>query len=200
MDQKGIRDVAAELTEEELAELDRHGKTKGSLQDRAVQPEAEVVRQDPEAELPVEALDPDDLPDWAQAAIPAKLRIPKGRVVAVFRFRREWTDDKVKDRTCVMWNLSVGDEKLANQRGGDTSGNVVMELSKQMVRAVDGNPVDFTGANRDGNIDAWWNAIGRKCRSLVISHYIKSHSLTTAEKMDFLANCQAVRSFCVAGA
>jgi hypothetical protein len=199
MDQKGIREMAAELSEEELADLERHGKTKGALQDLPVQSEAEVARQDPDAELPVEG-DPDDLPDWAQEAIPGKIKIPKGRQVAVFRFRKEWTDDKTRDRTCVLWNLSVGDEKLANQRGGDISGNVVMELSKQMIRAVDGNPIDFSGKNPSGNLDFWWNAIGRKCRTLIISHYIRSHSLSTAEKMDFLANCVAVRSFCVAGA
>ncbi len=183
----------------ESRDLEEHGRTR----ETATAPVArEEELRDPAIEdLAASAPDGDvsALPQWARDAIPESLRIPEGETVYVMRFLREWTKDRRQDRTCVMWQLSVGDEKLANQRGGDNSGNVLMELSKQMVRAVDGKKVDYSGRNQGASLDAWWNAIGRKCRTLIVSTFIKVHSLSDAEKAYFLAHCVAARTLSIAG-
>lgn len=144
----------------------------------------------------VDADDPAQLPQWAREAIPANLKIPPGRTITVMRFRAEWTDrkDKGKDRTCVLWNLSVGDERLANQRGGDNVFMNTNEQAKQMIRAIDGLLADYSGRQGPANIDTFWNEIGKKCRGLVINHFIRAHSLTDAEKMDFLQRCLVLRT------
>jgi len=188
------------LTAEEMRELNQRGRAKEDAElERPVQPEHEAAVDPAVDELAAINDDPSAMPSWAQAAIPAGLQIPRGRTVIVFRFLREWTDDKVQDRTCVLWNLSVGDEKLANQRGGDNSNNVLMELSKQMIRAIDGAKIDYTGRDKSVDINAWWNVIGRKCRSLIVSAFVRNHSLTTAEKIDFLAHHQCARTFYAVG-
>jgi len=163
-----------------------------------VQSEKSVASEDPDF-LDSQYGATDELEDWAQEAVPSSLKIPKNRTVAVLRFKSEWTDARDGDRTCVLWNLSVGDEKLANQRGGDNSRVVLMELAKQQIRAIDGKVIDHTGRTRDANIDVWWNAIGHKCRSLIYSHFVRAHNLSTEERLDFLANCVAVRTFSAGG-
>jgi hypothetical protein len=174
------------LTPEEQAELE-----KGTV---AVKPESEVAAEDP-AIIEVGPQDTgEDLDDWASAALPHDLKIPMGRTVVIMRFRAEWTDTVHKgDRTCVLWNLSVGDGKLANLRGADNGFNTMIERAKQMVRAVDGNVVVWDRAC-PGNIKTWWEEIGEKCRNLIVAHYTKSHSLSMPEKLDFFAHCVVART------
>jgi hypothetical protein len=188
---------AAELTELEggkppedtdVAELFRP-----DVVERPVRLEQDVLREDAEtsAEMGPEET-PDVMPAWAVASIPQGLRVPMGRTVVVMRFRSEWTDRADKgDRTCVLWNLSVGDEKIANQRGGDNAVNVTNEQAKAMIRAVDGTIADPQPGK---NVDQFWNEIGKKCRGLVINHYVRAHSLTQAEKISFLASCCVART------
>jgi hypothetical protein len=188
------------LSREEQQELEQHGRTKDDVDTVPVAADDEL--QDPALDEVAAVADDGDtstLPEWAQNAIPPNLKIPKGETVFVVRFLKEWTKDRSCDRTAVIWQLSVGDEKLANQRGGDNSANVLMELSKQMIRAIDGKKVDYTGRSKEANLDAWWNAIGRKCRSLISAMFIRMHALSDEEKSYFLARCYVARTLCVDG-
>ncbi len=189
------RDAVGKPTPEELRELDEQGQEGAGAAEVRVKPEAEVAREDPAvAELaPDEGAD--SLPAWAQQAIPQGLEVPMGRTLVVMRFRAEWTDARhLGDRTCVVWNLSVGDEKLANSRAGDNVFSNTMEMAKQMIRAIDGAVIDYSGKTRGASVDHFWNEIGKKCRGMVISHFVRAHSLTLAEKMDFLARCLVART------
>jgi hypothetical protein len=199
----GFQAVADEVlrqgkpTPDELRMLETEGATKPGEEDEPMPllaDEAQTAREGDDAVAETPAA-PGTLPEWAREAIPADLTIPPGRTVVVMKFLPEWTDAVHKgERTCVMWNLSVGDEKLANQRGGDNYHNNLIEKAKQMIRAIDGRIVDYTGKNPTANLDTWWNEIGLKCRALVTNHYYRAHSLTTTEKMDFLAHCCVART------
>lgn len=153
---------------------------------------------DPDDEPVPAGADPGALPPWAQAAVPAptaEMAIPPNRTVSVMRLRAELTDSPSKgDRLVLLWNLSVGDEKLANKRAGDSQFDATMEQAKQMVRAIDGQWVDFSGKLGPRNVDQFWDEIGKRCRNLIINHYVRVHSLTKAEQLDFLANCVVTRT------
>jgi hypothetical protein len=182
---------AKDVLDDDLADLERPAQ----VVEPPIQMEQDVLANDMAVLEHSPQGSRDALPGWAAAAIPADLEVPAGRTLVVMRFRTEWTDRKDKgDRTCVLWNLSVGDEKLANQRGGDNVFVNTMEMAKQMVRAIDGLRVDFTGKVPAAQLDPWWDEIGKKCRGLIINHFIRAHSLTTSEKMDFLAVCLVART------
>lgn len=142
-----------------------------------------------------------DVPNWAK--LPPNFKIPPGRVVAFIRLRSEWTDmpakgevheDGVRYRQCIVWNLTGSDEKHAIARTRGDTMRLAAELSKQMVRCIDGNKSDWTGQPGPGRVDSWWEEIGAKCRQLIQSYYIKTHTLTEEEKKDFFDNCIAVRT------
>jgi hypothetical protein len=207
--EKTIKEVASELSKDELRDLERNGRMKEVPDDAPSAPvETEPELQDPALDTLAAcavAEDEDDeadvtkLPAWARDAIPPDLKIPKGETVYVMRFLAPWTKSKTVDRTCVLWSLSIGDEKLANQRGGDNSQNTLLELAKQMVRAIDGHRIDYTGRKPEASIDKWWNDIGRKCRTLIVSTFIRMHSLSDDERAYFLAHCVAARTLFVGG-
>jgi hypothetical protein len=181
---------AKDIADDELLDLERP-----VVVEPVVQLEQDVLANDPAVLEHSPRGSRDALPAWAAMAIPADMEVPPGRTLAIMRFRTEWTDRADKgDRTCVLWNLSVGDEKLANQRGGDNVFTNTMEMAKQMVRAIDGLRVDYTGKVPAAQLDPWWDDIGKKCRGMIINHFIRAHSLTTSEKMDFLAVCLVART------
>ncbi len=141
------------------------------------------------------------VPDWV--TLPAGFRIPPGRVISFIRLKSEWTDtpnkgevhsDGVRYRQCAVWNLNGADEKQAITRTRGDSMRLVAELTKQMCRVIDGNKADWTGRPGPGSLDIWWDEIGAKCRQLVQNHYVKTHSLTEAERADFFEHCIAVRT------
>lgn len=133
------------------------------------------------------------LPDWVK--IPSELQLPKGRRILAMRFRADWTETPEKgDRQCVLWTLTEADEKLAFRRTRGESQMAINELSKQMIRAVDGKRVDWTGGDDEASIQLWWNEIGMSCRTLVKNAYAKLHTLEAAQLVDFFTNCQVVRT------
>jgi hypothetical protein len=135
-----------------------------------------------------------DIPDWVQVP-PNFAWPPGGRQVAFIRFRAEWTDAPSKgDRVCILWNLSVSDESAAIQRTRGEQLRFAPEMSKQMIRAVDGVKVDWSGRPGPGNPEIFWNEIGSKCRQLLVNHYVKTHVLVSEEQEDFLTNCVHVRT------
>jgi hypothetical protein len=123
------------------------------------------------------------------------LRYPPGRAVYFLRFRAEWTDTPQKgDRQCVVWPLSDRDEKLAYGRINlGTSGvkAVSLEMAKQMVRAIDGVKVNWSGKRGPSSIDEFWTDIGARCRSMIERLFLKTHSLDQAQVDDFFENCVA---------
>ena len=141
-----------------------------------------------------EQQDPNVLPDWV--VMPPDLTIPPGRTVGFLRFRAPWTDCPEKgDRQCIVWNLSDMDERIAIKRTtmGDSM-QLAGELSKQMIRAIDGVKVNWAAVKGPGCIDEFWKEIGSKCRQMVIRWYTQNHSLTDTEQADFFENCAVVRT------
>jgi hypothetical protein len=158
---------------------------------------------------PVTAPDPDDedtppampslpeptegaAPEWAH--LPKDLRWPKGRQVLFVRFRAEMTDTRWKgERQAILWPISMGDKKLALGRAGGDPNRLSDELTKCMVRAIDGHVVDTTGVPGPANLDAWWDEIGEKCRSMLSRIFVQLHVVSRDEAADFFESCVAVR-------
>jgi len=134
-----------------------------------------------------------DIPAWVKT--PPGFVYPRGRVVSFVRFRADWTDIPSKgERQCVIWYLTSNDEKVAIARTRGDSLRTLAENTKQMVRVIDGRPVDKSGKPGAGNIDGWWNEIGAKCRQQLMSWYLKTHALSAEERVDFFVHCVAVRT------
>jgi hypothetical protein len=132
----------------------------------------------------------DGAPDWA--VIPPGFNPPKGVQLYFMRFRGAWTEKPNKgERQCILWSLSVGDEKNALSRARGDVLRTLDEMSKQTVRAIDGQLVDWTGTNAEANLDVWWNEIGPRCRALLQRHYTQTHNLSSKEQDDFFENCIA---------
>lgn len=140
----------------------------------------------------IPAADDGPLPAWVIS--PEGLKYPRGRQAYFLRFRGEWTDTPKKgDRQCILWTLNDGDEKMAYARSMGDPNRAMGQLARQMVRAVDGHVVDWSGAPSPGNIDKWWSEIGGKCRSQIVRLYTKLHILQLEDQKDFFENCVAVR-------
>jgi hypothetical protein len=132
-------------------------------------------------------------PEWVLIP-PPPFKLPRRRVLSFLRFRAIWTDTPEKgDRQCILWNLTATDERFALQRSRGDGLRTITEYAKQMVRAIDGVVVNRSGTGA-GNVDAWWNEVGAKCRQLIINHYLRTHTLNTDERKDFFSNCVAVRT------
>ncbi len=132
-------------------------------------------------------------PQWAK--IPSGFKFPRGRQVAFIRFRAEWTDTPWKgDRQAIVWSLTDADEKIGLARAMGDVNRAANELSKQMLRAVDGYEVTWDGSPGPGNIDRWWTEIGGKCRQILVRVYTQLHVLSEEERTDFFENCIEVRT------
>ena len=132
-------------------------------------------------------------PAWAK--IPSDLKFPRGRQVAFLRFRQEWTDTPASgERQCIVWSLTDADEKMALSRAMGDAARAASELTKQMLRSVDGFVADWSGAPSPANIDTWWRDIGARCRQMLIRIYTQLHVLSEDERKDFFENCIELRS------
>ena len=135
----------------------------------------------------------DDVPEWG--VVPENLRVPKGKRIMFIRFRAEWTDAPMKgERQCIIWTLTDGEEKLANDRCGGSSSRAPAEYSKQMIRAIDGVTVDWSKRVGPGSIDEFWREIGPKCRGMLMRIYAQLHLPSDPELNDFFEHCVAVRT------
>ena len=132
-------------------------------------------------------------PSWFR--VPEGFAPPAGRQLTFLLFRGAWTDSPGKgDRTCILWNLTEADEKLALKRTRGEAMRTLDELAKQCVRVVDGHAADWTGKQGPGSVERWWREVGSKCRQQVKNHYVKTHTLDASETADFFTNCVAVRT------
>jgi hypothetical protein len=155
--------------------------------------EAKITEFDGEPESDEKNVAIGGIPPWGMP-IPRDMPVPKGKVPVYIRFLKEWTDrPDLQDRQCVIWTLSVSDEKLANKRAsGVGESNALAELAKQMIKVVDGNPVDWSKRNKDADIDVFWEQIGPKCRSILVTMYLRLHSLSEVERCHFFEFCVGV--------
>lgn len=163
---------------------------------------AEIAKLDAEQKkeatdkLPVaeENADPNALPDWVE--FPSAFRIPAGKTIAFMRFRAEWTDAPAKgDRWCALWPITDAEQKLAFKRARGDQLRLFSEFAKQTIRLIDGKAPDWTG-NHPGapTVDRFWADIGEKCRVEIQNYYAKTHSLSGAERDDFLKHCFVTRT------
>jgi len=155
--------------------------------------------EEPEAEPPVRVggrlpkATSDRIPPWVK--LPEGFRFPRNRAVAFLFFHAHMTDTPGKgDRQAIVWSLDPEGEKMAFGRALSDVNRAPAELSKQMVRAVDGHAVDWSGLpGAPGNVDVFWRDIGPKYRDLIQRVYVQLHVLTREETDDFFENCVALR-------
>jgi hypothetical protein len=190
---KSFRDATQQVRESEptpddLQELDESGPPEDD-------PEADVdAREVPQVTGPAQPRDLTGLPGWVK--IPQDLEFPpRGVTWCCMRFEPEWTDrPDAGERQCILWNLSVGDEKFARKRARGDAESMLDEQAKQMIRAIDGQRIDYGSPNSPYSPDRFWDEIGKKCRMLVMNYFMKVHTLEPAEKLHFFANCLVART------
>ncbi len=140
--------------------------------------------------------DPSALPEWVK--MPAGFKMPPGKQVAFMLFKKEWTDrPELGDRQCIIWPLSLSDEKVSLKRARNEAAMVMPSQTMQTIRAIDGMKSDWTGRPAAGvsySVAKFYDEIGAKCRSMLENYYLKSHVLSADEQADFFLNCLAVRS------
>ena len=158
----------------------------------AIVPEEEGAKP-VKAFAPIPDARPGGAPGWAR--LPAGMRFPRGRQVAFIKFKPEWTDAPQKgERQCIVWGLTDIDEKLAFGRAMGDSNRAMGELTKQMIRSIDGIPVDWSGGGGPGSIDAWWREIGGKCRQILSRIYTQMNVLPPEDQKHFFEQCIELRT------
>lgn len=187
--EQGSRVVkGADLTAEEMALLGGSGEEETGPGDVSEEDELE-----PDPTGAASPADPNAIPEWV--TLPEGIVLPKGRQLTFVRFRAAWTIRPEKgDRVCVLWPLTEADEKLALKRTRGEALRTIDELTKQIIRVIDGHKADWTGTRTAGTVNMFWDEIGPKCRQQLKNIYAKTHTLDLAETTDFFINCVAVRT------
>jgi hypothetical protein len=209
------------LTPEEEAELEaKKGRAVerglGSVEelDELEAKEAEQVAAQDAQDAQVAAPADEGPPPWV--VIPQNMKFPEGRQIVFMRFPSEWTTrpkaglvwggpDTFKNssidypfkgkphRQCILWTLSVNDERLARKAAGGESLVVFEELAKRCIRAIDGQVADLT-RGRLGNVPQFWEEIGPACRQQIVNYYHRSHSLSEEQRQVFFLFGAVARS------
>lgn len=139
-----------------------------------------------------ECRDPRRIPSWAK--VPAGFKMPPGVQVFFVRVRRKLTRTPEKgDRVAILWELTPADEAAAYKRAGGDDRRVPAELVKQMVRAFDGQKVDYSRGSLSG-IETFWREIGARGRTLLRALYNRAHNVDAEDAADFFLRCVAVRN------
>jgi hypothetical protein len=163
----------------------------------------EPARAAAEAE-PEETDDETRFPAWAK--VPEGLKFPAGVSIwfvplQVRLMRKKTGGDAIvlKDgttRVCrqvIFWELNLEDQRRAFQRAGGDANRAADELTLQMIRAVDGSPVDWTSESSPHHPRRIWSDMGPKIRNLMHRLYTATHVLGDAEVQDFFVNCVDVK-------
>lgn len=148
--------------------------------------EAVLAGNEPEEEHPDAT---SSVPEWAN--IPKGLKLPRpGCSVAFMRIPAAWTTDPAKgDRWCACWQIGETEERLAYQRSRNDMQRSVNELSKATIRIVDGHKADWSGvATKPGSVSEFWSAIGPKGRHMIRNYYVRTHTVSDEEVLDFFSN------------
>lgn len=135
----------------------------------------------------------ESLPDWAKEALPVDLKLPQGgKQIAILRLESGLTDAQAMgDRTIVIWNLTVRDERLARTRARGHADWLYDEYAKRMLRAIDGKAVLDTAS---AVVDRFWDEIGSKYRGHLVSWYVRTHNLSDEERLRFFTNNVVIRT------
>lgn len=131
------------------------------------------------------------VPDWVQ--VPEGFRFPRGMPLVFMRLRCKYTPSMGQDRQLICWPINIADQKLALGRSQGDNARAVDEMTKQMVRVVDGMRVDWSGAPGPANIDQWWDMIGAPNRNLLNRVFTQLHIPSPEQVSDFFESCIAVR-------
>ena len=134
-------------------------------------------------------------PSWAK--VPAGFSFPPGWTIWFVRFPAKLTNlPKGEDRTCILWNLSESDEKRASKLARGDGIRIIDEMTKAMIRSVDGKKISLAPTSEDGfgNVTQFWNEIGGKYRQQLKGIYLKTHVMDAAENADFFEHCVAPRT------
>lgn len=144
------------------------------------------------AERMADALDPDAAaeapPEWA--VVPEGLKLPEeGSQIAFIRIPARWTRSPSKgDRVCICWPIGETEERLAYARSRGDMVRSMTELAKATIRAVDGHRADWSGnMAKPGSITTFWSDIGPKGRSMIRNYYVRTHTVTDEEALDFFS-------------
>jgi len=128
-------------------------------------------------------------PEWGH--IPQGLNLPAvGTQVAFLRIPAKWTRNPSQgDRTCVVWPIGETEERLAYGRSRGDVTRSMTELTKAAIRAIDGHRADWSGdLKKEGSVTEFWTSIGPKGRSMIRNWYLKTHSVSDEEALDFFSN------------
>ncbi len=130
---------------------------------------------------------------FPRAMIPKDIVFPRGIEVLFIKIPRKYTAAQHRgDRFLIVWGSSEADEKLSIGRAMGDNNRGVAELTKQVIRAVDGHIADWSGMPTPGSIDQIWREIGPKGRNLMIRLMTKINTLDEAELTYFFEACIAV--------
>lgn len=181
-----------QLTPEDEAALDADGEAtpahaKGLPSDEE---SAQAMREREDLEPP----QTEGVPAWV--VVPTNFRWPKKTKQVYFvRFRAELTETPEKgERQAILFGLNEADEKIARKRAAGDRDKTIPELTKQMLRAVDGESVDWMAKFGKGNPVTFWKEIGYVARQQLQAIFLKTHQFTPEQQSDFFTNCVAVMS------
>jgi hypothetical protein len=127
-------------------------------------------------------------PEWA--TVPAGLKLPEeGSQIVFIRIPARWTRTPAKgDRVCICWPIGETEERLAYQRSRGDQVRSVSELAKATIRAIDGVKADWSGTmSKQGSVTSFWTDIGPKGRAMLRNYYVRTHSVTEEEALDFFS-------------
>ena len=176
------------LTPEEEARLDGRPSGRRQTQEPAEEPQ-EAAAVDDEADLSTRDAD-EAPPEWAQVPGDGFKLPPDGKEVLYIKIPGSLTDYKGKgDRQCIMWNLTYADEKNALKRCFNDPMRTTDEMTRQMIRAIDGRRVNWASPASPDGIDRWWDEIGIRARMLLKGIFVKRTSASQEERLDFFGNC-----------
>ncbi len=130
----------------------------------------------------------DGIPGWA--TLPPGLKMPhQGVQVAFLRIPAKWTTNPSRgDRWCVCWPIGEMEERLAYSRSRGDMARSVGEMTKATIRVIDGKKADWSGEQtKPGSVAEFWNSIGPKGRQVVRNYYVRTHTVSEEEALDFFA-------------
>ncbi len=131
----------------------------------------------------------------ARVPIPGGLVIPPWRQIGYFIFKPDLTErPDLGERTCVTWGLTVAEERLAKQAMRGDGTRSYEEMTKRMIRCMDGVKADWSGKGGKGNVNHFWEEIGPKARTFLINGYLQTHTPSPQETADFFLNCTTYRT------
>jgi len=131
-------------------------------------------------------------PSWAK--IPKDMKFPKGIDVIFARIRASTTMYPGKgDRQVIIWPMTDADQKLAIGRAMGDRNRANIEITKQMIRSIDGQRINWTGdpSQPGADVDQFWHDIGPKGRNLLDRIWTQLHTMSADELFDFFENCIA---------